>query len=294
VPRTAPIRGRYVKRARAATVDQRRRHRIARGVARNVPRLLGTFLGAMAGWLLLALFVLPHFFGASALVVLPVGAVALATTLLVFVNLPGWIDVGSDGLNIDWRSEKRFVSFVDLEDAKTYAENSSGKQFVGAELILQSGEVIRVPIGENHFGAAGKARELVRHIVEELSAFRVRDEGADTTALERRGRTTSEWIERLKGIAAGANAGHREAEIPEERLWRIVEDPGAKPGARAGAATALRSRIDERGRKRLRIAASEIASPKLRVAVQSAATGDDAELAAALDEVESAAEEEQA
>ena len=63
--------------------------------------------------------------------------------------------------------------------------------------------------------------------------------------------------------------------VPVEVLWRVVEDPTAATTARAGAAFALRSTLDDDGKARLRIVADACAAPKLRVALDELATGED-------------------
>jgi len=71
----------------------------------------------------------------------------------------------------------------------------------------------------------------------------------------------------------------------EEKLWAVVEDASAKPEARASAAAALRVK-GEAPVARLRATAEATASPKLRVALEAAASDDDAVLEQALAECE--------
>ena len=54
-------------------------------------------------------------------------------------------------------------------------------------------------------------------------------------------------------------------------LTKVVEDPTASGDVRAGAAVALRTRLDEEGKARVRIAAEATASPQLRVALEAVA-----------------------
>jgi hypothetical protein len=57
----------------------------------------------------------------------------------------------------------------------------------------------------------------------------------------------------------------------------VAEDPTADPAARAGAAIVLRNTITDEDRARLRVAAETSVSPKLRVALEAAASADDEE-----------------
>jgi hypothetical protein len=91
----------------------------------------------------------------------------------------------------------------------------------------------------------------------------------------------------LRAIGTGANADHRTAPISRDQLWQIVEHAGSRPSARAGAAIALAEGLDDAGRVRLQKAAGATASPKIRVAIEKAATSpSDEELREALAELE--------
>jgi hypothetical protein len=94
-----------------------------------------------------------------------------------------------------------------------------------------------------------------------------------------------EWLARLRAFGHEDAGGFRDPKIPPERLWRIVEDPSAPASARAGAAVALRAKLDDDGRTRIRVAADATAAPKLRVALESTAAEDDQAVRDALDEL---------
>src|SRR5262249_62187220 len=72
-------------------------------------------------------------------------------------------------------------------------------------------------------------------------------------------------------------AGLRSAAVPDEELWRVIEDPTAPMDARAGAAAAIGRDLDEAGRTRLRVAAAACAAPKLRVALSAVADEEEIE-----------------
>jgi hypothetical protein len=87
------------------------------------------------------------------------------------------------------------------------------------------------------------------------------------------GRSVQEWSKAL-GAVGGADAGdYRSAAVPPSELWRIVLDPSSVAGVRAGAAVALRRSLDDEGRARMRVAADESASPKIRVMLEAVASG---------------------
>jgi hypothetical protein len=107
---------------------------------------------------------------------------------------------------------------------------------------------------------------LEKRIREALALHRARNVNA-AAAVNRGGRTTSEWLE----ATSERRPTYREAHVPDEELWNIVEDAAASPTERAGAALALRRELDDAGRHRLRIAAGACAEKKLRVALESVA-----------------------
>ncbi len=85
--------------------------------------------------------------------------------------------------------------------------------------------------------------------------------------LRRNGRGLHEWMKDLRSVSGGEARGFRNASIPPDALWAIVEDDAADHGARAAAAMVIRRELGENAGERLRIVARETESPKLRVAV---------------------------
>ena len=91
--------------------------------------------------------------------------------------------------------------------------------------------------------------------------------GGENTLLARGRRPAEEWLTAVRKQAAPGNESYRSATLPEDRLWSVVEDPGADPTARVGAAVALRAQLRVAGvEKRIRIAAGTTALPEVREA----------------------------
>ena len=63
----------------------------------------------------------------------------------------------------------------------------------------------------------------------------------------------------------------RDTWIPRHELLAVVEDPTAPQSARAAAALALKTGLEEPERVRVRVAAAATAAPKVRVALETVA-----------------------
>ncbi|MBI4956390.1 MAG: hypothetical protein HY908_30515 [Myxococcales bacterium] len=262
------------------------RFKVARGAVSRLGRTVAVLLGAVVGWFLATAGLSGAFGSSVAPVLLPAGLVPLLVAFLVYMNLSGALELGQDGVLLDTRDRRRYVPFADLADAPPYEEVTLGKVLIGVELVLATGERIRVPLGENVFGTDKKVAALSARLRAALAIYRER-EGGDESAFLRRGeRTPDAWLARLRGLGEGANANLRTAPLEAERLWRIVEDPSADAPVRAAAAAALGRELPQEGRARLRIVAEQTAAPKLRIALESVAASDDEALVAALGEVE--------
>jgi hypothetical protein len=218
--------------------------------------------------------VIPHFGMLQALVVL---------SAVIFLLIPARIDVGLDGVLIRWMGTRKFIPLASIKTA-------SATESTGIRLELRDGktETIQTASGKQRYngGAHREHRDLVLvRIREALAAHGAVESGADVAALvARAGRTIDEWKTALTKLA-GAQASYREAAVRDEDLWRLVEDPRADEDARAGAALVLRSKLDDDGKARVRIAAEASASPKLRVALEAASDGSEEAAFEALDEI---------
>jgi hypothetical protein len=170
--------------------------------------------------------------------------------------------IGADGVLAGRR-------FIPWSEVKTVIEKKTA-----AVLVLESGKRVRLSHRE------GPA--IAERVRQELTRFRGRAPEVDPgVLLARGGRSTQEW---LRGLRAATD--YRAGSLPLEQLWRIVEDAGAEPDVRAGAAIALRSSLDDEGRHRLHETAMASAAPRVRVALETASLAEDEEeLAAALEAV---------
>jgi hypothetical protein len=177
---------------------------------------------------------------------------------------------------------RRFYPYAEIVDLFP-ADN-------GVQLLTKKGTVnlATSPARHRSYAQYYERRDAVAvRIREGLTAFRAGQGAANVAALvSRSGRTAEDWLKALRDLATGGE--YRSAAVPSDQLWRIAEDPSSPPSARVGAAVALRSSLDEAGRSRLRAAASATVSPRVRVALDRAASAeaDDTAMREALQQCE--------
>lgn len=240
---------------------RRARFRRASPLVATMPRQLALFGGL---WLAMAMSGVAH--AAVGLALIP---------LFVAMALPATIEVGVDGVVLQWLWRKRFVPMGDILEI----QSEDDRVLV---LTLRSGEAVRVYTGlpRRSRGAVSAAHHqaVLARIVEARRLFREGGTALDAAALVgRQGRSRADWLEALARLAAGEGS-YREAAVRLEDLLALVEDPRAPEDARAGAALVVQKKGDDEARARVRVAAEATASPKLRVALD-AMGKDDAEAA---------------
>jgi hypothetical protein len=229
--------------------------------------------------------------GAAAFFSLASPVLFFAVLLFVLAAVVHWtlgeivrVVVGTDGIRIRRLSSRwRFVPFSQLRAAET-----DGRDVV---ITLENGKVFRFhsPGGKGWrpLAFADRGEEGVK-VVERITEGIARQTHAHSSgsALARGSRTTREWLRALS-VSSDQRASFRAPAIPPDELWRVVADPTMATTARAGAAAALQSTLDDEGRTRMRVLADACASPKLRVALETTASAkDESELERVFDELE--------
>lgn len=228
------------------------------------------------------------FLGGSLLVVLLFKSpllmtVVAASSLLSFVagivmlSLKGRATVAADGVLVTFLWERRFYPYASIARV---VPTFLGYKTVA--LVMKNGRSVHLPIPRqwSHEQEITAAERLTSRIRSAMAEHRAAPGEADLAALARRDRPARAWVVHLLGIGAGANADHRRAPVPADRLWRIVESPTEGAEARAAAAVALGASRDERTRDRIRAIAGNTALPALRIALEAAAGASDDEQAA--------------
>lgn len=217
---------------------------------------------------------------ASALPWLMVGPILLGVVVGLITEAITTFVVGNDGVLVKRRGNARFLPFAAIAEVIEIEDDLC--------IVLRSGEkvTVRTSRAEN----APKVRyverldELVARIRRGAEACAPVDDDAPRSAL-----SPNVLLQRARSGLRGAaldGGAYRETELPApEILWKLVDDPGSDPKARAAAAVALRS--DPAAGPRLRVASEHTASPSLRTIFRLAADASpDARIADALDEID--------
>jgi hypothetical protein len=188
--------------------------------------------------------------------------------------------VGADGLLVKLALGSRFIPWSDVLAIEPHER--------GIILRLLD-EALALPVSPHLRSSSVQEREkqsaFLARATEALAAYRSGSATDAAARLARRGRTRDAWLRDL----SARDGDYREAPLPDDRLWQVVEAPTATDSARAAAALVIArgQGTSDADRARLRIAAEACASPRLRVVLDKAASGAaEAEVEAALAEVE--------
>jgi hypothetical protein len=203
-------------------------------------------------------------------------ALVIATFALELV-VKSAIEIGQDGVLVTGVGRRKFVAFADV---KEIASNVYG----AIVFTLRSGEHIVANAGSRERAALLLKRiQRCRH----LAGGEISEADARQILLEDH-RALSERLPELRQLGRVRDASYREASVPREQLWRIVEDTSLEASTRVGAAVALSADLAEPDRGRLRVVAEATASPRMRVALEEVAaeTSDDERLGDVLGELE--------
>ena len=193
------------------------------------------------------------------------------------------IDVGADGLLLRYLWTRRFVPWSQVASVDHAASD-------GVRVEVKGQRPLRLEDPTTQSTRTAETRALLHaslraRIVDAWQLHRIRTgETAVHEQLDRGERAVGEWRKSLVSLRS-ADGGYRQTATRDEDLWRVVEDVTAPEQARAAAALALRGAEDAPAR--LRVAAEAVASPRLRVALETAADreAEDAALDEALERV---------
>lgn len=201
----------------------------------------------------------------------PLVGFALVPVLVVYsmivrrARLTSRLVIGADGLVVRANGALRQIPHASVRKVSTQPAADSVVELV-------SGDVLTLRFVGS--GAKEKSHAFAARLEEGIAKVD-RAPAPLVALLQPAGRRTAEWLEEVRRVTK--ETGYRGAAIPDEELWRVVESAGADSGARAGAAAALRARLDEAGRARIAELAGATAQRDLKASFEAAAAGESEE-----------------
>ncbi|MEO6576671.1 MAG: hypothetical protein ABIP89_22685, partial [Polyangiaceae bacterium] len=197
---------------------------------------------------------------------------ATITTVVVVRRLRPHVIIGVDGVQIAGVLRPRFIPYSAITKVYVATIGQNG----------ESGIALEGAFGKRVLPTVGQSMERMRAVVRRVEAGRrgdAKEAARELGLLDRGGRSLADWKDAVRSVTAGS---FREAALDLNDLELVLDDHHAPLERRIGAALALHELVD--GRKRVRLAASTSADPRVRVALESAAEDDidEAELLRAL------------
>ncbi len=212
-----------------------------------------------------------------ALIVAMYGLVALPLVL------PQQVEIGRDGVLLRWLSKRRFIPFTAITEVHETP--------LGFAMTLEDGHALEVRLTQRDKAASAQTKSILKRIEARREALAELSPGEEQSLLARGERELDAWLRDVRSLGEPSAHGYRAIAIPRERLWAVLENPGADPSAREGAAVALHASIDDAERERVTAVGRATASPRLRVALDAVAKAPDAErLRVAYESVEAEAD----
>lgn len=198
--------------------------------------------------------------------------VALAGGLTFARSVPDVV-IGVDGVSHAkpglGRRGYAFTSFADVERVDVEEFGTGRARALRVLLVHQDGE--RTVVATLHAAKRDQIDAIAHRIRASLVEFRAA-EGRAATALEKANAPVSTWLEGLRELAR-RGSDYRSGALAPDQLAEIVADPKAPLDVRVGAAVVLAEGGDDDARSRVRVAADAAASPRLRIALESVASG---------------------
>lgn len=208
-------------------------------------------------------------FGTLLVLTLFVTPISLIAAWLAGVHT-GRLVIAADGISVRWFLRERFIPFTDVVGVRRVIAMMDGgipRTIVRLkdkrEVVLRVGDMF---VARRDCADEGEA--LYSHL-----------RGAFDSAIERRGEAqaiapllargdggATEWLARLDALVHGGDSRYRVAAPAPEMLAAVVRDASSSVDVRVGAAAAL-ARLDESGRRAVRVTANCCAEPVVRKAL---------------------------
>jgi hypothetical protein len=182
------------------------------------------------------------------------------------------VTCGEEGLNVDSAFGRRVVPFHEIVSIVGLGSAT----IIGVQTKTLGRVKLELPSIE-------EAAAFVEHVQQRAGgagATAPQGDASIAAILARGDRDPREWLNEVRVRASPATEAYRTGQLPEDRLWSVVEDPTADPSARVAAALALRTQASGGTHvadleHRVRVAAGTTAFPNLRVALEEIASAED-------------------
>lgn len=198
--------------------------------------------------------------------------------LAMRLSRPTAVVIGAEGIRIERGVRSTSIAYDDIADINQTSN--------GIEIALASRKVVTVGNGWTEVDHNGPA--IVHRVRKVLDARRRGSLPATKLALLARDRRPlAAWRESLRALTE-AGGGYRGVTVTTEDLAGVLESEAATAEQKLAAALALASASREEAEEKVRIAADRATSDKVRIALESIASGDgeDEALEEALAELE--------
>jgi hypothetical protein len=181
--------------------------------------------------------------------------------------------VGTDGVSFRRGFRERFFSFAELEEVRVGA--------YGVHFVLRDR---KSPLLFSMTGVSNARIEALKLRIREAMDARSAAPTLTLDKLDRAGRSVPEWRASLAALAR-RGVDYRATGLSAEDLDALLTSPDATPERRLAAAVALSASKHPGAPDRIRIAAAQCASERLRIALEKVGEGeeDDGAIAEALE-----------
>jgi hypothetical protein len=174
--------------------------------------------------------------------------------------------VGADGIAIEARSRRKFVSYEAMARV-TGADR-------GVILELRDGSSVELPLQVTESLDALARRELLlSRIADAMASIAAGSTTAHLDLLDQGARPVEVWRAALRALVDRPGS-YRGGHLTSDQLLAVVADVRASPERRVAASVALSATDDEEHRSRIRAAAQACADDELRAAMEHAAEGE--------------------
>lgn len=197
---------------------------------------------------------------------------------------PREVTVGTDGVLFEGYFGRKLVPYSTIRSIERDSHGVVALLKNGKRLPLPVRAKLLSPLPLAPQAAVGANKEIDENLMRRETLFTRIQQAMATHGqsqgvrialdrLDRKDKPFSTWLSDMRELCTD-KGGYREGRVVPEDLTAVVEDPGATPERRIGAAIALSTAGDDHTKLRIRIAVDACADEELRAALEEAAAGE--------------------